>query len=79
MSEHCCGGHTGFVVESKPGHDWVAAGGEQIWLPAAESGHDFKVQLDETVIPSPNNKKGLDWCKLLINYSIHKACTLMTF
>lgn len=38
------GRHTGFVVGRKPEHNWVGAGGVQIQLPGAESGHDFKVQ-----------------------------------
>lgn len=40
-----CGGHPGFVLESKSGHNWVVAGGEQILLPGPESYRDFKVQL----------------------------------
>lgn len=80
-----CGGHTRFVVECKPGHSWVVAGGEQIWLPGAESSHDFKVQSGETSIASSNNKKrlGIGLGANLQRYkqtkTVQKAWTLMMF
>lgn len=46
-----------FVVKSKLGHNWVVAGGEQIWLPGAESGHDFNVQLMKLPLPHQTIKR----------------------